>query len=43
MPIFLYGCEMCPLTLREGHRLKVYKNRVCRNISGHKSEKIIGG
>jgi hypothetical protein len=34
---------MCPLTLREEHRLKVYENGVMRKISGHKSEKIIGG
>jgi hypothetical protein len=30
----LYGCETWSLTLREEHRLKVFKNRVQRRIFG---------
>jgi hypothetical protein len=30
--IVLYGCETWSLTLREGHRLKVFGNRVLRRI-----------
>jgi hypothetical protein len=34
----LYGCETWSLTLREEHRLRVFKNRVLRRIFGHKRE-----
>jgi hypothetical protein len=30
LPVFLYGCETSPLTLREEHRLSVFENRVLR-------------
>ena len=32
MPVVLYGCETWSLTLREGHRLRVFGNRVLRRI-----------
>jgi hypothetical protein len=37
-PVVLYGCETWPLTLREGHRLRVSENRVLRRIFGTKKE-----
>jgi hypothetical protein len=30
--VVLYGCETRSLTLREGHRLRVFENRVLRRI-----------
>jgi hypothetical protein len=30
LPVVLYGCETWSLTLREGHRLRVFENRVLR-------------
>ena len=36
-------CFTRPKTLREEHRLKVFKNVVLRKISGPKREKIITG
>jgi hypothetical protein len=34
LPVVLYGCETWFLTLREEHRLRVFKNRVLRRIFG---------
>jgi hypothetical protein len=34
-PVVLYGCETWALMLREGHRLRVFENRVIRRIFGH--------
>jgi hypothetical protein len=34
----LYGCETWSLTLRDEHRLKVFRNRVLRKIFGRKRE-----
>jgi hypothetical protein len=42
LPVVLYGCETWTLTLREEHRLRVFKNRMLR-IFGHKREKVAGG
>jgi len=42
LPIVLYGCEKLLLTMREKHRLRVYKNRVLRRIFGPKRGKVIG-
>jgi hypothetical protein len=39
----LYGCETCPLTLREGHSLTVFENRVLSRIFGPKREEVTGG
>jgi hypothetical protein len=38
LPVVLYGCETWSLTLREEHRLRVFENRVLRNISGPERE-----
>jgi hypothetical protein len=43
MPVILYGCETCYLTLREEHRLKVFENRVLSRTSGPKRDEMIGG
>jgi hypothetical protein len=32
LPVVLYRCETCSLTLREEHRLRVFENRVLRRI-----------
>jgi hypothetical protein len=32
LPLVLYGCETWSLALREEHRLRVFENRVLRNI-----------
>jgi hypothetical protein len=42
LPVVLYGCETWSLTLREGHRLKVFENRVLRRIFGPKRDEIKG-
>jgi hypothetical protein len=35
-------CETWSLTLREGHRLRVFKNRVLRRIFGTKRDEVTG-
>jgi hypothetical protein len=42
LPVVLYGCETWSLTLREEHRLRVFKNRVLRRIFGPKRDEITG-
>jgi hypothetical protein len=42
LPVVLYGCETWSLTLREGHRLRVFQNRVLRGVMGPKREEITG-
>jgi hypothetical protein len=42
LPVVLYGCETWSLTLREEHRLRVFKNRVLRRIFGPKRDGVIG-
>jgi hypothetical protein len=37
-PVVLYGCETWSLTLREGHRLRVFENAVLRRIFGPQRE-----
>jgi hypothetical protein len=39
LPVVLYGCETCSLTLGEEHRLRVSENRVLRRTFGPKREK----
>jgi hypothetical protein len=34
LPVVLCGCETWSLTLREGHKLRVFENRVLRRIYG---------
>jgi hypothetical protein len=43
LPVVLYGCETCSLTLKEEHRLRVFENRVLRRIFGPKREEERGG
>jgi hypothetical protein len=42
LPVVLYECEMWSLTLREGHRLRVFENRVLRRIFGPKGDEMTG-
>jgi hypothetical protein len=32
LPMVLYGCETCSLTLKEEHKLRVFDNRMMRRI-----------
>jgi hypothetical protein len=41
-PVVSYGCETWSLTLREEHRLRVFKNRVLRRIFGSKRDGVTG-
>ena len=38
VPVVLYGCETWSLTLREESRLRVFENRILRQISGPKRD-----
>ena len=38
LPVVLYGCETWSLILREEHRLRVFENKVLRQIFGVKRE-----
>jgi hypothetical protein len=40
LPVVLYGCETCSLTLREEQRLRVFENRVLRRIFGPKRDEV---
>jgi len=42
LPIALYGCETCSLTLREDCRLMVFENRVLRRIFGPRRDEVTG-
>jgi hypothetical protein len=42
LPVVLYGCETWSLILREGHRLRVFENRVLRRIFGSKRDDVTG-
>jgi hypothetical protein len=41
-PVALYGYETWSLTLREGHRLRVFENRVLRKVIGPKRDEVTG-
>jgi hypothetical protein len=43
LPVILYGCKTWSLTLREEHRLRVFKNKVLRRIFGPKRDEVMGG
>jgi hypothetical protein len=43
LSVVLYGCETWSLTLREEHRLWVFKNRVLRRIFGPKRDEVTEG
>jgi hypothetical protein len=38
----LYGCQTWSLTLREGHNLRVFENRVLRRIFGPARDEVTG-
>ena len=40
LPVVLYGCETWSLTLREGRRLRVFKNRVLRRVFEPKRDEV---
>jgi len=42
LPIVLYGCETWSLTLREKRRLRVFENRVLREVFGPKRDEVTG-
>ena len=42
LSLVLYGYETWSVTLREGHRLTVFENRVLRKLFSPKREKITG-
>jgi hypothetical protein len=42
LPVNMYGCETWSLTLREGHRLRVFENRMLRTIFGPKRDEVTG-
>jgi hypothetical protein len=41
-PIVLYGCETGSVTLREEQKLRVFENKVLRNIFGSKRDEEMG-
>jgi hypothetical protein len=40
LPIVFHGCQTWSLTLREGHRLGLFENRVLRRIFGPKRDEV---
>jgi hypothetical protein len=42
LQVVLYGCGTWSLTLRKGHRLRVFENRVLRRIVGPKRDEVTG-
>jgi hypothetical protein len=38
--VVLYGCETWYFTLRKGHRLRVFENRVLMKVFGPKREQV---
>jgi hypothetical protein len=40
--VVLYGCETWSLTLREEHRLRVFKNKLLRRIFRPKRDEVTG-
>jgi hypothetical protein len=43
LPVVLYGCETCTLTVREEHKLRVFENRVLRRIFEPNRDRVTGG
>jgi hypothetical protein len=43
LPVALYGCGTLSITLTEGHRLRVFDNRLLRKILGPKRDEVRGG
>jgi hypothetical protein len=42
LPVVLYGCETWSLTLKEGHRLRVFEDRVLRKLFRPKMDEVTG-
>jgi hypothetical protein len=42
LPVVLYACETCSLTLRQGHGLRLFENRGLRGIFGPKRVEVTG-
>jgi hypothetical protein len=42
LAVVLYGCKTWSLTLREGHSLRVFENRVLRRIFGPRRAEVMG-
>ena len=42
LPVVLYGCETCSLTLREERKLRVFENMVLRRIFGPRRDEVTG-
>jgi hypothetical protein len=42
LPVVLCGCETWSFILREEHRLRVFENRVLREIFGPKRDEVTG-
>jgi hypothetical protein len=42
VPVVLCGCETWSVTLREGHRLRVFGNRVLRGMFGPNRHEVTG-
>jgi hypothetical protein len=42
LPVVLYECETCPVTLREERMLRVFENRVLRKIFVPKRDEVTG-
>jgi len=40
--VMLYGCEAWSFTLRQEYKLRVFKNRVLRNISRPTRDEVTG-
>jgi hypothetical protein len=43
LPVVIYWCETWSLILMEGHRLRVFENRVLRRLFGPKRGGVTGG
>jgi hypothetical protein len=43
LSVILYGCETWSLTVRKGHKLRVFENRVLRRVFGPKRDGVTGG
>ena len=42
LPVVLYGCEACLLTLREERKLRVFENVVLRRMLGPRRDEVTG-
>jgi len=42
LPFVLYGCEIWSVVLREENRLRIFENRVLREIFVSKRDKVTG-